>query len=163
MLMPVTGIFFNRGWTIIRFTRKMLATCDTPVMLVRHPSSDPNRGVGLATAGAILLPLDSDSRNRPTRSVPSSRVALMMGSPESPDFQNPGTTALAWDNNQRTANAARRAVYHHPDDDPTEGRRTSTTPGSRDDYPRYQRVRQGLAEETLTATPTHSTGVPTYY
>jgi hypothetical protein len=58
MLMPVTGIFFNRGWTIIRFTRKMLATCDTPVMLVRHPSSDPNRGVGLATAGAILLPLD---------------------------------------------------------------------------------------------------------
>jgi len=108
MLTPVTGIFFNRGWTIIRFTRKMLATCDTPVMLVRHPSSDPNRGVGLATAGAILLPLDR-------------RVALMMGSPESPDFQNPGTTALAWDINQRTANAARRAVYHHPDDDPLKG------------------------------------------
>ena len=43
MLMPVTGIFFNRGWTIIRFTRKMLATCDTPVMLVRHPSSVPRR------------------------------------------------------------------------------------------------------------------------
>jgi hypothetical protein len=44
-----------------------------------------------------------------------------LGSPESPDFQNPGTTALAWDINQRTANAARRAVYHHPDDDPLKG------------------------------------------
>ena len=108
MHMPVTGMFYERAWSIIRFERKALATCDNPVILLPDPDADPHLGVGALTAAAVLLPLGR-------------RVALFMKPPGTGDDQIPGVAALARDLNQRTALNARRAIYHHPDDDPLRG------------------------------------------
>jgi len=108
LLEPTTGQFFDRGWHLIRFTRRALVTTDAPVVLLRHPASDPSSGVGLARAGGVLVPLDR-------------RVGLLMTLTGAPDKVVPGTTAWAKAFNQRLAWAARRAIYHHPDDNPLDG------------------------------------------
>ena len=108
LLERATEEFYDRGWTLVRFTRKALITSDSPVVLVRDPDSEAWRGVGLATAGGVLLPLDR-------------RVGLFMTRTGDPDNVLPGTTAWAREFNQQLALAARRALFHHPDDTPLEG------------------------------------------
>jgi hypothetical protein len=53
--------YIGRQWTLVRFRRKYLLTCDTPVSLLPHPSAHPNAGLGLATAAAIILPVSRDT------------------------------------------------------------------------------------------------------
>lgn len=108
LLEPTTAQFYDRGWQVVRFTRRALITTDAPVVLVRHPNSDPARGVGLASAGGVLVPLDR-------------RVGLLMTLIGAPDNVVPGTTAWAREFNQRLAWEARRAIFHHPDDRPLDG------------------------------------------
>ncbi|HEX5408102.1 MAG TPA: DUF4238 domain-containing protein [Pseudonocardiaceae bacterium] len=85
-----------------------MITTDTPVVLIRDPNRDPLEGVGLATAAGILVPLDR-------------RAALAMTAIGTSDRAVPGTTAIARDFNHRLAWQARRAIFHHPEDDPLDG------------------------------------------
>jgi hypothetical protein len=108
LLEPTTGQFFDSSWQLIRFTRKALVTTDAPVVLLPRPASTPSRRVGLAKAGGVVVPLDR-------------RVGLLMTLTGGPDEVLPGTTAWAKQLNQWLAYAARRAIYHHPDDNPLDG------------------------------------------
>ncbi|MFI5864661.1 DUF4238 domain-containing protein [Streptomyces sp. NPDC051546] len=100
--------FFGRGWNVVHFTRKALITTDTPVVLMKGPGEDPGLPIGTATAGGVLVPLDR-------------RMALIMGEPHTVDLRLPGSTSMARDLNQRLVWEARRAAFHHPDDNPLEG------------------------------------------
>jgi hypothetical protein len=108
-LLPATFTqFLRRGWNFVRFNRKAMITTDTPVVLLHGPGQDHGLPAGLATAGGILVPLDR-------------RAALVMAEPGGQDYQIAGTTSLSKTLNQLLADDARRAVFHHPDDDPLQG------------------------------------------
>ncbi|MFA1543495.1 DUF4238 domain-containing protein [Actinomadura monticuli] len=98
-----TAMFCARGWTVVRFERKALITCDAPVYLAPAPDHPEWAGIGLATAGTILVPLDR-------------RVALLMGEVGAPDARAAGTTLLYKQYNQALAWNARTAIFHHPND-----------------------------------------------
>ncbi|OIQ94668.1 hypothetical protein GALL_233260 [mine drainage metagenome] len=105
--------FYRRHWSVVRFARKSLLTCDTPVSLVPDWHS-PEEGVGLLTAWAIAVPL-------------SRRVALLLKAPASDlefetepgdaDVELPASTELARMFNQMTVSNARRWIFLHPDDE----------------------------------------------
>lgn len=103
MLPGTTAMFHDRAWTLIRFQRKTLLTCDNPVHLEHARGSQPGSGVGLLTAAAVTIPLDR-------------RVALTMGDIGGPDRQLPGTTYVARVLNLNTAWNSHRAIFHHPCD-----------------------------------------------
>lgn len=85
-----------------------LITTDTPVVLMKGPEGDPGLPIGTATAGGVLVPLDR-------------RMALIMGEPHAEDLRLSGSTSIARALNQRLVWDARRAAFHHPDDNPLEG------------------------------------------
>ncbi|MCX4400029.1 DUF4238 domain-containing protein (plasmid) [Streptomyces sp. NBC_00053] len=97
--------FFSRGWHVVRFTRKALITTDTPVVLMKGPGQGLGLPIGTASAGGVLVPLDR-------------RMALIMGEPHTEDFPLSGSTSIAKALNQRLVWNARRAAFHHPEDDP---------------------------------------------
>jgi len=108
-LMPKAAhMFYERGWSLIRWKRKSLVTSDHPVVLVADPDHPKWSGVGLRTAGAILVPLDR-------------RTALWMKAPKAADEQLPGTTLMANGFNWLIVGQAHKALFHHPDDDPLAG------------------------------------------
>lgn len=100
--------FMARAWGLMKFERRTLLIPDHPVTLVRDEDAPAWRGVGIGTAGAILMPIDR-------------RVAIMMVSSDVDDFSVRTHTKLAKELNQRFAFNARRELFHHPDDDPLEG------------------------------------------
>lgn len=105
--------FYRRHWSIVRFKRKSLLTCDTPVSLIPDWHR-PDEGVGLLTAWAIAVPL-------------SRRVAILLKTPASDlefetepgdtDLELSASTELARMFNQMTVAGARRWVFFHPDDE----------------------------------------------
>ena len=105
--------FYRRRWSVVRFARKSLLTCDTPVSLISDWHR-PEEGVGLLTAWAIAVPL-------------SRRVALLLKAPASDiefetepgdaDVELPASTQLARMFNQMTVTGARRWIFFHPDDE----------------------------------------------
>ncbi|WP_404869326.1 DUF4238 domain-containing protein [Kitasatospora griseola] len=106
-LMPrAAAHFFSRPWGLIRFERKSLITADDPVVLMRHPNSSPYDGVGLATAEALVIPLDR-------------RAALVINNSSTGDDYNVSPNALLANHiNQMVIFNAHRAVFHHPEDAP---------------------------------------------
>lgn len=109
---PTIGSMLARPWSIVRFSRRPLITGDHPVSMIAgagHPSSI---GVGIMTAGAFVLPL-----NRYTGLIMSD--ADYAGAP---DGDLPPSTALAQMFVDATVGSTRRYLYHHPDDDPFNGR-----------------------------------------
>jgi hypothetical protein len=46
---------------LVRFNRKRLLTCDTPLILLPHPDAAADATVGIGTAWAILFPLSRAS------------------------------------------------------------------------------------------------------
>lgn len=101
-------VFHQCGWSIIRFTRKSLATSDTPVVLLPIEGADERTPLGLASNSGVFVPLDR-------------RVALVTGEHGEQDELLPGTTKAARVLNQHTAWNAYRCLFHHPDDDPLAG------------------------------------------
>lgn len=116
--------FVMRPWYLVRFERRVLMTCDTPVALAPDPrgADDQDSAIGLATAAAITFPLTRD-------------IGLMMMSPPSAahvdqfrddvaratldgelDGVEPPTARLAVMFNALAVSNARRWLYHHPDD-----------------------------------------------
>lgn len=107
-LPSLADAFSQRGWQVVRFSVDALVTTDTPVVLMRGPGDDPPMPVGTVTAGGILVPLDR-------------RVALVMIERGDPDLELAGDAVLARALNQQVVAQARRAVFHHPEDDPVDG------------------------------------------
>jgi hypothetical protein len=103
-----TALMMARHWTLIRFQRRSLITCDHPVSLVAHPNNPPFWGLGLATAQAFAIPL-----GRRTGLV----MQGMIGEEPVPELVLPGTTKLAQSFIGQAIGGARRFLYHHPDDE----------------------------------------------
>ncbi|MGN9912707.1 DUF4238 domain-containing protein [Phytohabitans sp. LJ34] len=117
VLPEILPYFLGRPWVLVRFQRRRLCTCDTPIALIPHADRSPGSGVGLLTAWGITFPLSRD-------------VGLLMADP-SPlfghitldavaegrvDSRQPGTVQLADLFNNATINNARMWIFHHPED-----------------------------------------------
>ncbi|MEU6651310.1 DUF4238 domain-containing protein [Streptomyces sp. NPDC046900] len=98
----------NRSWGLCRFQRKTLLLSDHPVTLMRDEHQPEWRGVGLANAAAILVPIDR-------------RAAIIMEPPGVPDHELPASAKVAREMNHRFAWNSRIELFHHPDDNPLVG------------------------------------------
>jgi hypothetical protein len=97
-----------RSWKLCRFEHETLLLPDHPVTLLRDPSAPEWRGVGLATAAAILVPIDR-------------RAAIIMTSPGAHDGMFPAEAGVANELNHHFAWNSRTELFHHPDDNPLDG------------------------------------------
>lgn len=107
-----------RPWTLVRFQRRSLTTCDKPVALLPHPDDEPGHGVGFWTALNITFPLTrrlglimGDIRKLAEANIPVELVRAGRG-----DGVEEGTTALGRLINNCTVGSAAEYIYHHPDD-----------------------------------------------
>ncbi len=115
-LMP---FIMSRPWKLVRFSRRSLLTCDSPVGLVPDPDAEPWLGVGFATAWGITFPLTrklglimSDVKPMIDFKYPVENVrAGKMDSVES------GTTAMEKFINETTVRSASEYLYLHPEDE----------------------------------------------
>ncbi len=115
----IVPYILGRPWSLVRFQRRSLITCDSPVALVRQPDDDPGRGVGFLTALAITFPLTrrlgllmNDIRQLAEANIPVERVHAGEG-----DGVESGTTVLQKLFNDKTVHSASEYIYHHPDDE----------------------------------------------
>ncbi|MGW5139271.1 DUF4238 domain-containing protein [Nocardia beijingensis] len=116
---PDTLRFYTaRPWALIRFKRKNLLSCDTPVALIPRPGTPPHVGTGLMTAYAIVLALSrnvglvmADLRPLAENNVDPERVIA-----GELDVVEPPTARNANMFNRAAILNARHEVYYHPDD-----------------------------------------------
>jgi hypothetical protein len=104
----VAEMLYQRAWDLTFFSRKALATSDSPVVLrpmLKYPSGTT---VAIGEAAEVQVPLDR-------------RVALSMVTRSTGDRRIPGVTRKAAELNQVTASNARRFLFHHPSDEPLKG------------------------------------------
>jgi len=137
-LPTVYPYFAGRSWALVRFHRRSLLTCDTPITLARDAEAGPLAGIGVGSAMAITVPLtryiglvlSSHASDLPGVSISE----VMAGGV---DWQLPPTTRYASMFNRATLENAREWVFHHPDDsdlvpddlnDPVEVEVASTVP-----------------------------------
>lgn len=104
---------FGYHWSVQRWARRSLLTSDNPVVLAPGPDHQPVYGIGLGTAGTIMMAID-----RRNALVLTNRDDLEQhDAGDAPDGVDlPGTVNSARAINLATASQARRFVYHHPDD-----------------------------------------------
>ncbi|MDV8065739.1 DUF4238 domain-containing protein [Rhodococcus sp. IEGM 1366] len=110
--------FQGRPWTLIRFARKSIFTCDTPVSLIPDPHRESYEGVGLMTAWGITLPL---SRHvgllmASTDPVIDANISFDRVAAGEFDIQQPPSASFARMFNDASVRNARRHILHHPDD-----------------------------------------------
>ncbi|HWJ65301.1 MAG TPA: DUF4238 domain-containing protein [Nocardioides sp.] len=109
----------GRPWTLVRFARRSLLTCDVPVGLIAHPDDDKGSGVGFMTAWGITFALTR--RIGLLMSDPTPVIAagadVMLTRAGKVDHELPGTVRLQQLFNDRTILSAGQWVYHHPDDE----------------------------------------------
>lgn len=111
MLPGVSGLIHHSPWMLLRFTRKALVTSDHPVFLIPSLDANPWEGVGLANAFGYGIALDRHT----------GLVIVTSGAGDGvPDRVVPPSAFYAKLLNQQVIRNARKAVYHHPDDDPRE-------------------------------------------
>ncbi|MEV6388540.1 DUF4238 domain-containing protein [Nocardia xishanensis] len=110
--------FLARPWALIRFERKTLLTCDTPVSLVPRPDTPSYMGTGLLNAFAITLPLSrhvglvmTDLKPLVENGVDPRRVVA-----GELDVVEPPTGRNAAMFNRCMLLNARNEIYYHPDD-----------------------------------------------
>ena len=96
------------AWGVVRFERRALLISDVPVLLVPAHDWPQWSGVGILTAGTILLPV-----SRRTQLVLISRV----DAGDLDDFEIHPTVRRALEFNRLQMASAQRRIYHHPDDD----------------------------------------------
>jgi hypothetical protein len=104
----VAGMLCERDWILTFYSRRSLATSDSPVVLrpmLRHPA---RTSLAIADAAEVQVPLDR-------------RVALSMAVTTSGDRRVQGVTKSALDLNTATVGNARRYIFHHPGEDPLRG------------------------------------------
>ncbi|MFE3753154.1 DUF4238 domain-containing protein [Nocardia tengchongensis] len=108
----------SRPWQLVRFSRRVLVTCDSPVGLVPAEDREPWEGVGFATAWGITYPITRKlglimgdvtpiiESGYPAEDVRAGRL----------DWVERGTTSMANFINESTVNSASEYIYRHPDD-----------------------------------------------
>lgn len=117
----------GRPWALIRFDRKKLLTCDTPVALVADPDKGDKSGVGVMTAWGIAFPVTREIGLLLTDPHPLWEEEEEAGHREpaevmertasgSYDFEAPASAKMAQLFNTHTLANARSWVFHHPDD-----------------------------------------------
>jgi len=97
-----------RSWKLCRFERETLLLPDHPVTLLRDAREPEWRGVGLANAAAIMVPIDR-------------QAAIIMTAPGGRDGMFPADAEVANELNHRFAWNSRIELFHHPDDNPLAG------------------------------------------
>ena len=109
MLPSVSNLIHHSPWMLLRFAKKSLVTSDHPVFLIRSIDAKPWEGVGLATAFGYGIALDRHTG-----------VIIVTSGVEggAPDHAVPPSAFYAKLFNQRVVRNARKALYHHPEDDP---------------------------------------------
>lgn len=114
-LAPGLGAYLRDShWTLHRFRRRALVTCDHPVSMDKA-GRRVGDGVGFATADVFTVAL---SRRFALTIQPRSRLERFTADTGSvADFYVAGTTASANSINQQTVREARRYVYLHPEDE----------------------------------------------
>jgi hypothetical protein len=98
--------YFGRSWALVRFNRKHLLTCDTPVSLLPNPAT-PHAAVGIGNAWAILFPM--------CRTAGMIMFQVLPGEQRT-DATTDGSTYLASVFNNAAINNARQCIFHHPED-----------------------------------------------
>ena len=128
MVPSLIRYFVGRPWILVRFTRKKLLTCDTPISLISdQESTDFYQGVGLSNAWGISIPLtreiglllgnpepvweEEQAAGRRTKAQTAERVAR-----GGYDHEQVGSTKMAQLFNVHSLSNARSWVFHHPDD-----------------------------------------------
>lgn len=118
--------FVGRPWVLVRFNRRKLFTCDTPVALVRDPEQEEVfAGVGLMTAWGISIPLTREVglllsnpmalvEEAADRKTPGELLEDVMSGRY--DHEQVGSTKMAQLFNSHTIANARNWVFYHPDD-----------------------------------------------
>lgn len=118
--------FVGRPWYLVKFNRKKLLTCDTPVALVRDPELDGVfAGVGLMTAWGISVPLTREvglllgdlralAEEKAGRKTPAALMDEILNGKH--DHEIAGSTKMAGLFNSHTISNARNWVFHHPND-----------------------------------------------
>lgn len=116
---PLVPFIVGRPWTLARFSRRSLRTCDLPVALVPGEGHEPWRGVGFATARLITYPLTrklglimGDAMPWAEANIPVEQLYAGVG-----DTAEPGTTSKAKLINHCTVGSSSEYVYQHPDDE----------------------------------------------
>lgn len=118
LLPQIVKYFLFRPWMLVRFERRTLITCDTPISLMPHPDDEPFMGVGLQTAWGMIYPM-----SRSTGLILADPMVLAEGGIP-PDFVASGradqtlppSSRLASTFNRLTISNAREWVFYHPDD-----------------------------------------------
>lgn len=120
--------FVGRPWILVRFTRKKLLTCDTPISLISdQESKDFYQRVGLINAWGISIPLTRDiglllgnpepvwEEEQATGQRTTAQIAERMAT-GGYDHEQDGSTKMAQLFNGHTLSNARSWVFHHPED-----------------------------------------------
>jgi len=103
----VSNMLCARDWELTFYSRRSLATCDTPVVLRPMIVYPAGTTVPIASAAAVQIPLDR-------------RVALSMITGNTGDRITRGVTKTALDLNQAIIANTRRYIFHHPGENPLE-------------------------------------------
>jgi hypothetical protein len=117
---------YTRPWSLVRFERRSLITCDAPVSLIPRDGDEPWQGVGFGTAWGVTIPLtrklgllmsdamvlieDLDNDDPQIYEV---RAAVVSGAI---DRAQAGTAQFERLFNEHTAISAREYIFRHPDD-----------------------------------------------
>lgn len=116
-LETVYPYFAGRAWVLVRFDRRSLLTCDTPIVLAPDEDISPFSGIGVGSAMAMTVPL--------TRSIGLILSTHVNDLPDyaygevvqgRADWELTPTTRYAKMFNRATVENAREWIFHHPDD-----------------------------------------------
>jgi hypothetical protein len=108
----------GRPWTLVRFDKRSLVTCDTPVGLVPHVDDEPWSGVGFMTAWGITYPLTRKLGLLMADPMVLAETGVTVDRVHAGNFDRTeaGTTRMEKFFNHFTIGSASLWVYHHPED-----------------------------------------------
>ena len=115
-LPAVTSCLSVRPWRLVRFARKTLLTCDTPIALVAPPNTPSFMGIGIGNAYRVLFPISRQCglvMLTPDEQSGSTREDLTAGRA---DQEIAPTSRQAAQFNHYSIINARESIFFHPND-----------------------------------------------
>ena len=118
LLPRLSTSLLDRWWLLTNYSRKALATSDHPVFVVPNAEDAAlGLGTGFENAAEIHLPL---TRRRSLTMVRRETLPPDIAS-LGRDLCIQGVSQTALRSNHYTVQGARRMIFHHPEDSPTDG------------------------------------------
>jgi hypothetical protein len=116
-LPKVYPYFAGRPWILVRFGRRSLVTCDTPIAPIPDDDTSPFSGVGVGTALAMTFALTRKMGLVLASPKPFfERVDIAEVSSGAFDWQDAPSTRYAAMFNYATVHNSRQWIFHRPDD-----------------------------------------------